>query len=83
MQGGLERDYLLKFEWELCSKNFDVSGNFLESCNYHPISEKRIIVFVEMLGIGHLVITFHILDLSHLKEFLLNIITSLWQINLF
>ena len=30
-----------EFEWELCSKNFDVSGNFLESCNYHPISEKK------------------------------------------
>ena len=49
LQGGLERDLPTEFEWELCSKNFNVSGNFLESCNYHPISEKRIIVFVEML----------------------------------
>ena len=23
------------------SKNFNISGNFLESCNYHPISEKK------------------------------------------
>ena len=62
-------------------KNFDINGNFLESCNYHPISEKKIIVFVGMLGIGHQVITFHILDLNHSKEFSLNIIISLWLIN--
>jgi len=30
-----------EYEWELSSKNFGISGNFLESCNYHTISEKE------------------------------------------
>ena len=49
MQGGLERDCLLNLSGNYV-QNFNVSGNFLESCKIiiqHP--RKRIIIFVEML----------------------------------